>query len=165
VATNKNNPQGFSAIGPVLSAMYFNKNTSAAVYPGDVVGLRADGIAIAAAAGSTEVLGISQSYATSAYKTILVSNDPDQNYYVQMVGVTGFTRTLIGNNADHVATVGNATFLRSRHKLNFTGAATTSATFRILGIHPNDVIGATTNNPRVRVVVNEHGWAKKLLGV
>ncbi len=65
-------------------------------------------------------------------------------------------QTLIGNNADHVATAGSATTGRSGHVLNTaSGSGTGTATFRITEVSrriDNDVASA---NWKALVIVNE----------
>lgn len=159
---NKDNPNGFTAIGPILSSNVYLKATDAAIYPGDVVmygtsGARHNKIQ-EAIAGSTNLAGIALGYASATATAVLVADDPDQQYYAQVD-----TTTLINaRNCELLGTAGNATFLKSQHELEYTAVTTASAQFRVLDIHPSD---AASNNSRHRVVINEHFYAKKLTNV
>lgn len=159
---NKDNPSGFSPIGPILSSNNYVKSTAAAIYPGDVVifttvAAAAGGKVAVATAGSTQVVGVALQYRAAADTDILVSDDPDQQYYVQSATTTIPT----GVNVDILATAGNATYLKSQHEIKYTGLTMATAQMRVLDRHPND---AATANSRHRVIINEHAYAKKLTG-
>lgn len=160
---NKDNPSGFTAIGPILSSNVYTKGTNAAIYPGDLVKTAADGKIVVASAGSTELMGVALGYAAATATSILVADDPDQQYYVQITGTTGGNQTDVTRNIDILATAGSATFLKSQHEADSGAATLATANLRILAIHPNDTVGGA--NARIRVVVNEHSFAKKTAGI
>jgi hypothetical protein len=158
-----NNPSGFKAIGPILSANEYSKRTNAAIYPGDMVHMDPVGGKIAVAtAGSTNLVGVSLDYKAATATSVVVADDPDQNYYVQLKGTTATAQTDVGRNVDLLATAGNATHFRSAQRAGSGAVTLATAQLRILALHPVD--GATASG-RVRVVINEHHYAKKTGGV
>lgn len=159
---NKDNPSGFSPIGPILSSNDYVKSTAAAIYPGDMVifttvAAGAGGKVAVATAGNTQVVGVALQYRSATDTSILVADDPDQQYYGQVATTTIPT----GVNVDILATAGNATRLKSQMELKYTGATMATAQCRVLDRHPND---AASNNSRHRFIINEHAYAKKLTG-
>ena len=159
---NKDNPHGFTLAGPMLSAHEYIKSTAAAIYPGDMVAFDAGGVTggkiAVAAAGGTQLVGVALKYVAATGTTILVADDPDQTYYGQCDATT-----LVANaNYELVATVGNATRLKSQHEIDSGAGTMASAQIRVLKIHPAD---AATANSRHMFVINEHVWAKKLTTV
>ncbi len=156
-------PFGFRLIQPLLGANWYVKGTNAAIYQGDLVKTATAGKAVVATAGDIELLGVAMGYAAATATSVLIADNPDQQYYIQDDGVGGtLAVTSINLNADVVATAGNATFLASRHSLDTSNAQTTAANLRILGFHPDDTVGKYV---RCRVVINEHSWAKKTAGI
>lgn len=158
----KNEPKGFIPWGRILSTHEYNGGTAAAIHPGDAVSMRADGVIIVATAGSTQLIGVAVSRKSATYTTVLVYDDPDQQYLVQDdgSGVTVLVSTHLGLNADLVATAANTTHMKSKHQLDRDTIASTAAQLRLLGI-----VSVTGANSLCRVVINEHAWAKKFLGV
>jgi len=141
----------------------YPKSTAAAIYPGDAVILLTAGTVGVATAGSIELLGAAMQYATAADTQILVCDDPDQQYYIKDDGVGGtLARTDVAKNADLVVTAGSATYLKSAHSLDTSGATIAAAQLRILNFHPDDEVGKYV---RCRVVINEHAFAKKTAGI
>ena len=156
----KDEPRGFIPFGRVLSMHEYLATASAVIYPGDLVKMSPSGRVLAASAGSTQLVGVAVQYKKSTGTTVLVYDDPDQNYMVQddASGLTVLITTHIGQNADVLATAGNATLLKSQHELTRSDAyASTASNLRILGI-----VSVTGANSLVRVMINEHAWAKKL---
>ena len=68
-------------------------------------------------------------YKSSTYTTVLVYDDPDQQFLVQEdgSGSTAIATSKIGLNFDHVATTGNGTVIKSRHTMKRGGSAATFA--------------------------------------
>lgn len=164
MADNTNEPRGARPCGRVTAIHPYYGATAARILPGDFVTLRADGVAIVATAGVTQLLGVAASYKSSTYTTVLVYDDPDQQFLIQDDGggTTSLSSAKFGLNGDIVATASNGTTLKSRHTFDRNPIATTAANLRILGLSANQ---ATGKYQEVRVVINEHGWAKKLTGV
>lgn len=162
---NKDEPRGFQTYGRVLSMRPYAASAITAIYPGDVVAFNTAGKVTVAAAGSTQIVGVAQSYKAAAGTTVIVQDDPSQQYLVQddASGGTVIVTTSIGLNFDHLATAGNGTILKSQQELIRGGVATSgivgSAGWRLLGIH-----SATGANSLVRVVCNEHVFGSKQTG-
>ena len=154
---NVNNPRGFEPVQPILRMREYTKGTAATAifYPGDVVGLRPDGLVNLIATATTTIAGVVVGYTKAATTKVLLMDDMDQQYYIKDDGVGAtLAQSSVGNVANIVMTTGNATFLKSSQSLDTsTAVATTSATFqlRILGFHPDDEIGKYV---RVRVRFN-----------
>lgn len=158
---NTDEPRGFWPAGRVLSMRRYAKGATA-IYAGDMVGLNSGGLALSVAAGNTQLLGAAMHYAAATASTILVCDDPDQTYWVQDDGTSAtLAATDVNLNADHLATVGNSTLLKSQQELDTDTKATTAAGFRIIGKHFDD---SYAKNIRVLVRINEHAHAKKLTG-
>jgi hypothetical protein len=161
---NKNEPKGFEPWGRVRSIRQYVASAITAIYPNDSVMFNSAGKVTVATAGSTQILGVAQSYKTATGTTVLVMDDPDQQYIVMddASGSTVLVTTHVGNNFDHVATAGNGTLLKSQQTIARGGAnsqVTAAAGWRLLGI-----VGATGANSLCRVVCNEHVFAKKTTG-
>ena len=161
----KDEPKGFHPYGRTLSIHQYVGGATA-IYPGDLVVMNSGGKVTTAAAGGTQIVGVAVSYKTATGTTVLVYDDPDQQFLVQddATGATVLTQATVGLNFDILATVGNSTVIKSRHELARGGAATTQivgpAQLRLLGIK-----GDTGANSTVRVVINEHFFAKKTGGI
>lgn len=161
----KDEPRGFQTDGRVLSMRTYTASAITAIYPGDVVAFNTAGKVTVAAAGSTQILGVAASYKTATGTTVIVQDDPNQQYIVQddASGSTVLTTTSIGLNFDHLATAGNGTILKSQMEIVRGGAATTqivgTAGWRLLGI-----VGATGANSYLRVRCNEHVFGSKQTG-
>lgn len=164
MADNSNTPFGLIPAQPIRSAHWYEAGaTAAAIYPGDVVAIRADGKLAVAAAGGTQLVGVAGSYKSATYATVLVYDDPDQVFLVQDdgAGTTSLATSKIGLNGDIVATVGNSTSLKSRQTFDRNPIAASTANLRLIGITANQ---ATGKYQVVQVVINEH-FHKKLTGV
>lgn len=159
----KDEPRGFKPWGRILSTHEYAATASATIAPGDLVKMSPTGLVLAASAGSTQIVGVAASWKKSTGNTVLVYDDPDQQYTVQDdgSGTTVLVTTHIGLSGDILATAANGTLLKSQHELDRdTAYATTSAQIRILGI-----VSATGANSLLRVNINEHAFAKKTTGV
>ena len=129
------------------------------IYSGDAVKLADTGILQLASAGDTNLVGIfagvqwiaddgsvkfdkrwpaSTSIKAGTKAKALVFDDPQIAFAVQCGGTTAFAQTMVGNNADLVAThAGNDATGISGQELNITtGIGATTAQFRILGLIP-----------------------------
>ena len=153
---------GAKLAGRVLSIHVYPKQTNAIIYPGDFVMLNTLGKALVATAGSTHLLGVSADYVLAADTEVTVYDDPDQQYYLQDDGAAGtLAATAVGQNIDLLATAGNTTLLKSQHRADTNTVTFVTANLRILDKFPTDDWG---DYVRLRVVINEHVWAKKLGG-
>lgn len=160
-----NNPSGFTTVGPVLRATVYEKATNLAIFPGDMCQmntlLRAGKVTVAVA-GNTNLIGVAAGYVAATGTSVLVMDDPDQEYYVQLRGTTATAQSDVGKNIDLLATAGNTTFLKSKQRAGSGAITFAAAQLRVIDLHPSD--GATASG-RVKVVINEHHYAKKLGGV
>lgn len=152
---NTANPRGFEPVQPILRMRYYVKGTASKIYPGDAVVLRPDGKVYVAATGGTTLAGVAASYKTAAETSVLVMDDPDQQYYIQDDGVGGtLAQADIGAGFNIVVTAGNATFLKSAQALDTStkNTATAANAAVLLGFHPSDEVGKYV---RCRVVFNK----------
>ena len=164
MADNNDRPFGFIPAVPIRGAHWYTAgSTAAAIYPGDVVVVRADGKVAVAAAGGTQILGVAGSYKSATYGTVLVWDDPDQQFLVQDDGggTTSLGTSRLGLNGDIIATAGNGTVLKSRQTFDRNPIAASTAQIRLLDIEANQ---ATGKYQVVRVKINEH-FLSKLTGV
>ena len=161
--------KGFQPTGVMYGTMPFSKDAdqAVAVYGGDVMSMDDDGNCITATAGLTQLIGSAMgtvnsiSYAQKALLpastagTVLATWHELQEYTVLLAAATTPTQTIIGNNADHIATAGDSVAGNSKHRLSGT-TGTGTAGFRIL-----DFLLSPTNEEDAasvicRVVINEH---------
>lgn len=161
MADNTNEPRGFRPVGRVVIHKYVGGATI--IYPGDMCAMNAGGKVTVAAAGGTQLVGVAASYKAAAGTEVFVYDDPDQVFLGQDdgSGTTAIATARIGLNTDIVATVGNATSMKSRHTVDRNPLGTATANLRILGISANQ---ATGKYQEVAVVINEH-FNKKATGV
>jgi hypothetical protein len=152
-------PNGFWPHGPLLSMGYYAKDSAAAaIYPGDVVVLEADGaLAPAAANASTAIIGVAAAYsAVSTADTIPVYDHPDQLFVGQDDNdTTALSSVDVGANVNLVATSGNTLTLRSRMEIDSSTAATTTTNLgiRLISLHPMETgyaTNATTSGAQAR---------------
>jgi len=155
---NTVNPRGFSPVNPILRMAEYTKGTATAIFPGDIVSLAADGKLYIRATGNTTLVGVAMSYKTATDTKVLVSDHPDQQYYIQDDGVGGTLAAAdIGTGFNIVMTAGNATFLKSAEALDTStkNAATATRTHVLLGFHPSDEVGKYVRcRVRIKPAVN-----------
>jgi hypothetical protein len=154
----KDEPRGFIPFGRVISTHEYEA-TAAVIMAGDMVALSPTGKVIVAVSGSTQLVGVAVARKATNVTTVLVYDAPDQQYTVQddASGLTVLVTTHIGQNADILATASQTTLQKSQHELKRSDAyGSTASNLRILGL-----VSVTGANSLVRVVINEHAWAKK----
>jgi len=142
---NQDRPSGFSATGCQygLEPVSVDASNSTAFFRGDVTMGESDGNGAPATAGSIAIIGVAHASttATTAAKTllaastagtILVSQDPAQQYIVQCVTGTSPTQTMIFNNHNHIAGTGSTVTGLSGHELDTSTAGTSDGGFVLL---------------------------------
>ena len=142
---NTDAPRGFSATGCQygLEPVSVDASNSTAFFRGDVTSAESDGYAAPAAAGDIVIIGIANSSttATTAAKTILaastagtimVHQDPMQQFIVQGASGTAGSQTLLFNGMNHVAGSGSTTTGLSGHELDLSNAGTSTGGFVLL---------------------------------
>lgn len=145
--------KGFDIHGECLrSTPYVAGGT---IYPGDLVNLGSAGTVAAATAGQV-LLGLSLSYGVSG-DTISVADHPDQLISGEGDETELTAQTLVGNNADHVATTGNTTYKSSKQELDSSTATNSQAGLQILRLEPSSG-NAFGTNARVVCRINEHAF-------
>lgn len=142
-----------------------------AIFPGDAVIMESDG-SIAPYTGSSggNLLGVmaglkdvsgnlSRQYlAASTAATVLVYDDPYIIYEGQEDdGGTALAATDVGANVDILATAGSTTTQTSRHELDRSTIATTTAQCRLLRLIPRTG-NAYGDWAKWEVILNEHGF-------
>lgn len=158
---NTDRPRGFEPKGVPMRANSYV--AGAACYPGDAVALQSDGKVDPAAAGD-KILGIALSYASADGASVLVSDHPDQLYYVQADETEVDLQTDIGNTFELLATAGNSTYKTSRHELDSSSAGTSTQQLLLVGIEarPNNAFGAQAS---CVVRINEQQQVDSFAGV
>lgn len=158
---NADRPKGFRPHGKVLSCRPYVAGGT--IYPGDAVKKSNAGVVVTASA-SDALLGIASVYATSG-NTVMVWDDPDQEFEVQADETEVDAQTDIGLNYNIVATAGNSTFKMSRMELDSSTQATSSILpLRLLGIVAavDNALGAQA---KCRVIINYHQLRKASEGL
>ena len=160
---NTNEPRGAYPATAKTKINYYVMGATA-IYPGDFVVFNSGGKVTVAAAGGTQLLGVSAAYRAANGADVPVYDDPDQLYWIQDDGVSAtLAQTSVGNNFDIVATAANTTMLKSKHMLDTSDtSAAATANLRLLQLHPSDEVGKYV---RCLVAINEHTFAKKTGGV
>jgi hypothetical protein len=150
---NKDLPEGFKLAGKLLHAHRYAKSIAAAIYPGDLVKIDTDGLADAGTAGYVTNIGVALSYELLASTGVTVADDLDQLYYIQSDGeTTTEAQSIVGNCVDILATVGSATWIRSKHEADIEGTGAGTKQLLILGKHPAD---AWSSHARLLVKIVE----------
>lgn len=153
---NPDNPFGLTLIqaeGKECRVRVYAKDTSAAIYPGDVVKLQAAGDVIVAASGDAMV-GVAAEYKAAADTSISVYDDPNAVFIAQTSG--SFAAADVGLNISTLVAAGDATLKQSNHSLDTATAGTTATLqWKILGLYSKgeNAVGA---NAIVRVRPNNH---------
>lgn len=126
--SNSDKPHGFNPYGAISPPHPYDADPTGATafFNGDVVDAGNNGYCVPGAAGATEMLGAAGHYlAAATSSTIMVYDDPDQQFQAQTVSGTAPTRTIIGNQCNHIAGAGSTITLLSGHELDIS---TTDAT-------------------------------------
>lgn len=149
---NADRPTGFRPYGPVRMRKKFV--AGAAVYPGDMVKLSADGKVDPVSAGN-DIFGCALSYASGDGEDVLLSIHPDQLYIGQADGSDIDAQTDIGNLFDVLATAGNSTYKQSRQEVDSSTASTSDGQLALLDVvsKPGNAFGEFAE---VVVKINEH---------
>lgn len=159
---NLDRPCGFRPYGPVKASKVMEAGS--AIYPGDAVKLASDGQVDSASAGNT-LFGVALTYASAAGADVLVSYDPSQLYTVQSDETEASAQTVVGLNADIVATAGNSTYKASRQELDSSvAAAGGSQQLTIMGYEkrPDNAFGAQVD---LIVKINENQLVDSFAGI
>lgn len=174
---NADRPNGLHPVrhlmgSPIVANEYsVDSSNATAIFPGDVVIMEADGkIAPYTGTGGGNVLGVMaglkdvsgnlslQYLAASTAGTVLVYDDPYIIFEAQEDdGGTALAATSVGANVDLLATAGSTTTQNSRHELDRSTIATTTAQCRLLRLVPR-VDNAYGDWARWEVILNEHGF-------
>lgn len=162
---NTDKPCGFYPFGQVRSLTIYEVDADGGtIYEGDLIIMESDGYVAPATAGSTALLGVSNSYRlTGTAGKIGVFDHPLQRFVGQCNEDDYDAQADIGTNADLVAGSGNGTTMRSGHEINTTTLATTAAQLRVVALAPraNNALGSYA---RLVVEINEHFY-KRVTGV
>lgn len=150
---NTNRPQGARPKGKLLRC---NAYVSAGViYPGDFVVQNSSG-QMAAATATNALSGVALGYTSASAQTILVADDPDQEFTVYSDGANPATQADIMNNFDITASAGDSTYKVSRMKLASASKATTATLpLKLIAIdaRPDNALGT---NCVCTVLINNH---------
>jgi hypothetical protein len=160
---NPNIVVGAEPFGKVLHA--HNYVAGATINPGDLVKMDANGVIVLAAAGATTgVLGVALSRAI-ATQEVLVSDDPDQEYVMQVNDASVAAQTNLGLNYDLIDAGGNTTFKRSGMQVNgASGAITATLPLRAIRLHTvsNNAFGT---NAKIVVKINNNQRGNASVGL
>ena len=157
---NTQNPRGFSPVQPILRMRYYAKTSAQIMYPGDALVMRPTGLAHVSATAGTTFIGVAAAYAATASTTVLVYDDPNQQFYIQDDGDSATLAAADrGAGMDITVTAGTATWLKSKQALDTStkNTATAARACLLLGFHPDDTVGKYV---RCRVVFNKAKFAQ-----
>ena len=142
---NADTPRGFSATGCQygLEPVSVDSGNGTAFFRGDVTSAQNDGSCTPSTAGDVVIIGIANSSttATTAAKTILaastagtimVHQDPMQQFVVQGASGTAGSQTLLFNGMNHVAGSGSTVTGLSGHELDLSDAGASTGGFVLL---------------------------------
>ena len=123
---NLDRPKGVEIYGDVKHLGLYQSGVE--IFPGDLVLLSSDGLIDPATAGDgVQMLGVAANYASAANIDVMVYDDPDQEFSIQ-VDDGGFdVQGDVGEAANIIATAGNATYKHSRMELDGSDIGTGSA--------------------------------------
>jgi hypothetical protein len=157
---NADTPRGFSATGTQygLEPVSVDASNTTAVFRGDVMSGETDGNAVPAAADDVTKIGIAHGataattdakslLAATTAGTIMLSQDPMQQYVVQSASTTVATQNMIFAGCDHVAGAGSAITGLSGHELDLSAPSTTVGGFVLLdfSLRPDNSVDGTTD--------------------
>lgn len=152
---NKDRPRGFEPSGPLLRLGEYQ--AGGVTYPGEMVYLDSSGqVTVGAATATSALLGVAQSLASSAGVSVMVADDPNQKFVVQVDDASVSQQTDINLNYTVLATGEDATYKISRMELDGSAGGTTAAlSLKILGIEKSvgNSLGSTVD---VIVTINNH---------
>lgn len=150
----------FSTINRSPSRYQRDADSATPIFSGDIVEFDGDtdGYIGAAAAGETDLLGVSDDFATgsAAKDPIMVYDDPDQKFVGQDDGdSTTSALTHVNNLCNHIAGSGSLTTLLSGHEIDISDVGTSTAGLRLLEFvqREDNAIGA---NAEWICLVHEH---------
>lgn len=163
---NPDLPMGFLATPLLQSNIYTKDSSAAAVYPGDLCDVEADGNVDVVAATGPEIIGAATNWTVaSVADSVTIADSPGQRYHAQDDGVgTTAAVTNVGNNADILATAGDATLKQSRQEIDASTMAEGTAQIRLLGQVEGPEQGDYGANTLWHCVINEH-HIQKLAGI
>lgn len=150
---NRDEPKGFEPKGVARRANAYL--SGGIVYPGDAVRLDNSGRVVAASA-SNALLGVALSYASAAGQSVLVADEPNQEFIVQADDADIDAQTDINLNYNILATGGDTLFKISRMELDSdTGATSSILPLKLLGIEKkvDNELGAQVD---CVVIINNH---------
>lgn len=134
---NPDRPRGFEPAGKARRTNEYV--AGAAIAPGDMVALSADGkvdpVATGGASYASSCLGVAMTGASADGDAVQVSDHPDQEYKVQADGADIDAQTDIGLNYAILATDPDSTYNVSRQELDSdTGAGTNTLPLKLIRI-------------------------------
>jgi hypothetical protein len=159
---NKDQSRGFEPHGRLKHAGDYQ--AGATIYAGDMVKLKADGTVEPSAAGAAASIGVALNYATSG-NTVLVADDPDQEFVGQADDSTIDAQTDI--NMNYNITVGTASTLFKRSAMEVdasTQATDSNLPLKVLKIKPR-IDNALGDQVDVVFKINNHQLSAGTEGV
>jgi hypothetical protein len=150
---NRDEPQGLRPFGVVKRCNPYV--AGGAIYPGDLVKKDAAGKVVAGTAGAAAI-GVAATKAAADGDEVMVYDDPQQMFAIQVAADEVDAQTDIGLNASIVAGSANTTYNVSGHELDGSTINTTATLeLKILRIVPaqGNALGA---NVDCVVLINNH---------
>lgn len=150
---NRDEVTGFRPYGNALRLRPYV--ASAEIFPGSAVKQEAGG-RVSEAAATNALCGVAATYASGAGVTVMVWDDPDQEFIGQSDDATIAAQTDLGLNYSITVAAGNATYKRSGMEIDgSTGATTATLECKVLRLLPavDNAFGA---NCKVIFKINNH---------
>ena len=134
---NPDRPNGFRPASPIMTPRPYKvlAANGTKIFKGDMMDIVNTGGVTPAVAGSAVHIGSTDDVlAASTAGSVVIYDDPDQDYIAQDDGSDTPVRTYIFENVDHVAGTGNANTNMSGHELAPSTHVGTTAGFALLEI-------------------------------
>jgi len=163
---NTDAPHGLNAVkmlnGGKIPMNKYTVAATTAVYQGDVVTLRANGLVatLKTTGGATNIVGVAANYSAVGGE-VWVYDDPRTIFEVQSDGATdpGSTTSVAfrGNTGVLILTAGNTTTKVSKHELDYSSVTTSTADpLQIIGYYTAVDNDTTLAHARFLVLIKEH---------
>lgn len=153
---NRDRPRGFEPSGPLLRVNEYLA-VGSAIYPGELVKRHADG-GVAVGTVSVACCGVAISVASSAGRSVMVADHPQQRFVIQADSTDIDAQTDIGLNYTCLVTGEDSTFRIARMEVDSsTGQVSAAIELRVIEIEKSSG-NALGTNVDVIVQLNNHSF-------
>jgi hypothetical protein len=172
---NLDNPHGLNAVkmlnGGRIPMNKYTSSATTAIYQGDVVTLRANGLVatLKTTGGAENILGVAACYAAVS-TDVWVYDHPETVFEIQSDGTTdpstaAAALAIVGETGPLIVTAGNTTTKVSKHEIDYDAITTgTADPLQIIGYYQGVDNDNTLAHARFLVLLREHIWMGKQIG-